>query len=431
MAGVARPVLKFMAVGLLVMALVGAVAAMFLRHTYVNTEIRDAKTVTANIVRGPVQAAATDQLLQGDAGELARMDDEVRRDVIGTVVIAVKLWSVDGRIVYSTDRDQIGARDPLDRTDTEPLRDGHITGDVSRLSEPDDAPERRLGRQLLEVYQVVRTPTGTPLLLESYVEFAPIRDGARSILVSSIPVLLGALVVFELVQVPLAMSMARRVQRAERREDALLEQALTASDNERRRIASDLHDGVVQDLAGLNYTLTEAADSAASREDDELAQALLSAAGTTRQSIQALRTLFVQIYPANLRNAGLASALADLVGSIATNRTATTVEVAPGLNLGDRVEALIYRAAQEAIRNAAHHANASMVSVSVSESGNEAVLEVVDDGRGFTPGDYLDPSTDGHLGLRLISEWATDLDGRLFIISAPDRGTRLRLEVPL
>jgi len=402
---------------------------MLLRRTYTREEVRDSKTVAANIARGPVEAAASDALVTGDAAAVQRMDSVVRGAVLDPVVVAVKLWTGSGRIVYSTDTGQIGTIASLDPEDTSPLRTGAITTDISdRLGEADDAPERALHRHLLEVYLPVHTPSGTPLLLEAYVQFTGINHDARSILLDSLPTLIGALVLLELIQLPLALSLARRVQRAEHRQDELLERALAASDTERKRIAGDLHDGVVQDLAALNFTLTEAADMVDGDADPALSAALRQGASTTRRSIQALRSLFVNIYPPNLREAGLPSALGDLVSAAARNGTEVDVQVAPDLSLSDRTETLIYRTAQEAVRNALQHAHARHVGVTVSRAGDQVVLEVVDDGRGFTPAS--ETTADGHLGLRLMSEFAADLHGSLSVESEPGAGTRVRLAVP-
>jgi len=356
----------------------------------------------------------------------------VHGEVLDTVVVALKVWTASQRIVYSTDRGQIGTSDALDAKDMGPLGDGRITTDVSnRLGEADDAPERALHRHLLEVYVPIKTPSGTPLLLEAYVQFTGIDHDARSILLDSLPTLVGALVLLELIQLPLALSLARRVRRAEHRQDQLLERALAASDAERRRIAGDLHDGVVQDLAALNFTLTEAADRVDPSRDPALSVALHQGSATTRRSIQALRSLLVNIYPPNLRDAGLTSALEDLVSAAGRNGTEVDVRVDPELALADRTETLIYRTAQEAVRNALQHAEARHVSVSVTRTGDGVVLEVVDDGRGFDRRPDASATADGHLGLRLMSELAADLDGSLSVDTQPGVGTRVRLEVPV
>ena len=94
------------------------------------------------------------------------------------------------------------------------------------------------------------------------------------------------------------------------RREALLRRAIDASDIERRRIANDLHDGVVRDLAGVAFSLAGAARDEATESGPR--RALSDAAHSVRSSITALRTTLVDIYPPNLAEGGLLSALDDL-----------------------------------------------------------------------------------------------------------------------
>jgi two-component system, NarL family, sensor kinase len=422
-----RQLVPFLGAGLAAMLLVGLGASALLARTYRHEELDDAEAVGAGVAQGPVQAGLSDGVLTGNAAALALLDRVVRREVLGKVVVAVKLRMPNGPYVYSSDPGVVGTDPPLDSTDTKPLRVGGTSGDFSSLTEPDDAPERALGVRLIEVYVAVHTPSGRPLLLETYVAFSAVRS-VRGIFVGSLPALAGALVLLEAVQLPLALALLRRVQRAERRRDELFEQAMSASETARQRIAGDLHDGVVQDLAGLNYTLTQLADRAGAGGDDDAVATLRQAATTTRRSIQALRNLLIDLYPTSLHDEGLSPALHDLVAANMPGAT-STIWVEPSLELSDGGQALIYRAVQEAVRNAAQHSGALTVDVKVAREGNAVVLEVVDDGRGFAP-DPAGSAVNGHLGLRLLASLAAGAGGRLDVASAPGEGTRVRLEVP-
>jgi two-component system NarL family sensor kinase len=197
-----------------------------------------------------------------------------------------------------------------------------------------------------------------------------------------------------------------------------LTQAIEASDTERRRIARDLHDGVVQDLAAVSYSLAGAAEGAPSPYDAELREA----AAETRHGIGQLRTLLVEIYPPELHRAGLAAALADLLGAAEARGLETKLEVQPELRLDRDTEALFFRVAQEAVRNANKHAGAKHVSVDVGSQR----LVVEDDGRGFDPESV---QGDGHFGLRMLEDVVREAGGTLEIDSAPGKGTRVAIEV--
>ncbi len=248
---------------------------------------------------------------------------------------------------------------------------------------------------------------------------------------SLLPALLGALVILYLVQVPLAYSLARRLRARQREREALLRRAIDASDLERRRIAADLHDSTVQRLAGVSLSLAASAMRGGEERDGAARSALTRAAAETRETIRELRTLLVDIYPPTLQRSGLSAALDDLVAPLRAAGVAVSMALPGDLDLPGDAEALQYRVAQEALRNARSHGEASMVDVTVEAPGRTAVLCVVDNGRGFCP-EETDQSRDNeHFGLRLMRDLADHAGGTLTVLSSPGHGTLVRLEVPL
>jgi signal transduction histidine kinase len=236
------------------------------------------------------------------------------------------------------------------------------------------------------------------------------------------PVMIGALVLLALIQLPLAWWLARRVQRGQYERERLLRRAIDASEVERRRIARDLHDGVVQDLAAVSYSLAAAAEGAPAPYDSDLR----TAAAETRHGIGQLRTLLVDIYPPELHRAGLPAALGDLLGAAGGRGLKTSLDVDPDLRLEPETEALFFRIAQEAVRNAVKHAGAESVSVRVAGTEAGARLVVEDDGRGFDPAAV---GGEGHFGLRVLEDLAHDAGGELEIDSALGAGVRVTVEV--
>jgi signal transduction histidine kinase len=304
-----------------------------------------------------------------------------------------------------------------------------IEAEVSDLSKPENRFERDRGK-LLEVYLPVRAPNDDRLLFEAYYRYDAVSASGNRIWKSFAPVSIGALIALELVQIPFAWSLARRLRSRQRERERLLRQAVDASDAERRRIAGDLHDGVVQDLAGVAYQL------AGSARRDGLPQpttALLEdSAAQVRESIKSLRSLLVDIYPPKLAEAGLPAAITDLLAGVSSRGIEATCDV-DGLQaaLPDAVAGLLYRAAQEALRNAVTHAHPTRVHVTLESVAGAATLEVTDDGVGFTPADAAARASEGHLGLRGIADLVAGAGGRLDIDSTPGEGTRLRVEVPI
>jgi len=367
--------------------------------------------------------------MTGDPAAIGAVDRVVRDSVLGHGIVRVKIWTAQGRIVYSDARPLIGTTDPLRLGELAALRSGAVVAEPhTNTTRPENRFERPLG-ELLEVYLPIRTPSGRPLLFEGYLPSHEVSASARHLWLSFAPALFGGLLLLELVLVPLAWSLARRLRRREQERAELLAHAVKASEEERRRIAGDLHDGVVQDLAGIAYSLDSAAELATSQPGAALVVPMRTAAGRTRQSIRALRSLLVDIYPPSLRSEGLEAALSDLLASLAVRGTETQLHYPLGLVLDDDAEALLYRAAQEAVRNVAAHSQAREVEVSIQVQGQTVSLTVRDDGVGFSAEQAEQRRQAGHLGLGLLEDLVHRRGGQLEISSEPGQGTSVRVEI--
>jgi two-component system, NarL family, sensor kinase len=426
---VAGAVGRFALAGIVAFAVVGVVSFLILRDVGTAEALKNARQVTQIVGRGIVEPNLSEALVRGRPAAVRRFDRIVRTRVLRGPIVRIKLWTPAGRVVYSDDRALIGQRFKLGADEVASLRNGTVDSGVSDLSLPENRSERGQGK-LLEVYLPVRTPAGRPLLFEAYQRFSSVAASARDIWLSFLPALVAALLVLYLVQLPLAASLARRLRRGSREREELLERAVDASAAERRRIAADLHDGVVQDLAGLSFGLSAAAERTAAAGEESAAAELRDGAAQARQSVRALRGLLVEIYPPSLQQAGLASALSDLVAPVAARGIETRVDVPDDLELGPEVEALLFRVAQETVRNATAHAGAHRLVLAVSQDADRAALTVADDGRGFDPGEAGDGAGEGHFGLALLRDLAREAGAELSVDSGPGTGTTVRIEVP-
>jgi signal transduction histidine kinase len=429
-ASVSGALAQFAVGGLIATAGLGFVAVAVLRDKGRDDAIRDAQQITVTTGRAVIEPALSDALMRGDPEAIARLDQVVHNRVVVDPVVRVKIWSAEGRILYSDEPRLIGTRYPLGADEDAVLKRGGVKADLSDLSQPENRFEQR-GRDLLEVYMPLRTPSGQVVLFEEYQRYASVTASARSTWIAFLPALIGALVILQLVQLPLAGRLARRIRRGQRDRERLLRSAIDSSETERRRIAADLHDGVVQSLVGLSYLLAAAAERADRNGGAEYGEDFRRGAAATRESIAELRTLLVEIYPPSLQSAGLAAALTDLTAPLRRRGIRTKAEVADDLDLPPGVNALLFRVAQEALRNAAIHANAAQVDVEVARHGRHARIVVADDGDGFdTAQSELAPGQ-GHFGLRLLADLVRDAGGELRVRSAPGAGTRVEAEVEL
>jgi two-component system, NarL family, sensor kinase len=164
---------------------------------------------------------------------------------------------------------------------------------------------------------------------------------------------------------------------------------------------------------------------------DHMRRVLAAGAAGTRNAIRQLRSLLFEIYPPSLRDHGLAAALPDLASQFAARGVEVDVRLPPDDGIDPDSEQLVYRVAQEALRNVAAHSAASHVTLSVERDDGLVRLRVDDDGRGFDPERVAQRRAGGHMGLSLLHDLAESAGGDLRIESAPGRGTSVELEVPL
>lgn len=209
---------------------------------------------------------------------------------------------------------------------------------------------------------------------------------------------------------------------------AALEQAIT---EERTRIASDLHDGVAQSLAFLRMRVNLWEDWL-DQEPERLRDEFSTIKGTLRNQIEELRRAIFALRPMELSQLGFVAALRRYVSAFADQQDweldLELSDLPP--DLPHVLELAAFRCVQEALNNAAKHANARNVAVALKAIDGGLQIVVRDDGVGFDPGAQGEfPGT--HLGLRQLRERSAALDGRLTLLSRPGQGTEVRVWLPL
>jgi signal transduction histidine kinase len=223
--------------------------------------------------------------------------------------------------------------------------------------------------------------------------------------------------------------MADRRDATARRYASLFRQAserlLTVEEDERRRIALELHDGVGQVLTALTLTLDAAAGAPGAKVTAGSVSSARRLAGT---ALAEVRHLAHRMRPARLEERGLTAAIRDLAGQSGFPvRVHADPELDSQPSFEPNVTVGVYRIVQEALANAARHSGAPVAHVWMSSHGGRLAVVVADDGRGFDPVATGDPG----IGLAGMYERAELLGGRLSIQSAPGRGTHVSLDLPV
>ena len=197
---------------------------------------------------------------------------------------------------------------------------------------------------------------------------------------------------------------------------------VTAQDEERRRLARDLHDGIQQQLVCLAVKLRHAAEVPPA----EVSRLLREVAGEAEESVFALQDLGRGIYPSVLADQGLVAALQTQSGRVPMwIRFAVPADLA-GRRFSRDVEAALYFVGLEAMANAQKHAPEAEILISLREEEAVLVLEVRDNGPGFHPGDRSRGA-----GLGNMADRVGALGGAMSVVTAPGRGTVISARVPL
>ncbi len=209
---------------------------------------------------------------------------------------------------------------------------------------------------------------------------------------------------------------------------------LAAQEEERARIARELHDDIIQRVALLGQSLDQLAD-VSQRDDRNVERRVRGLRAELVDFADEIRSLAHRMHPPVLEHLGLPAALSTLAGemwSMSHIRVRLDLEDSP-VEVPPAVAAALYRIAQESLRNVAKHARASSAMLRLARSEGGVQLVVEDDGVGFDANAPRGTPTDGRpgIGLTSITERVRHFDGRVSVQSRAGAGTRVTVWIPL
>jgi len=204
---------------------------------------------------------------------------------------------------------------------------------------------------------------------------------------------------------------------------------IAAQEDERRRLARELHDDLSQTLAALSIELAKL-HSGAAPVPDVIRSGLENAESRVNKLADDIHDMSRLLHPSILDDLGLAAAIraecerfSDREGvPVNAQIDSSSSDLAPDVAL------TLYRITQESLRNVAKHAEAGDVEVSLGASGEEVILSVADSGKGF---DYEAAREQAGLGLVSMSERVRLLSGELKVLTSPEMGARIEVRIPL
>lgn len=444
---------RYLLVSLVFVVIGGGVVAVALGQLIETSAINRTTSVTALYVESFVAPelqtlASSPDLTPADLAALQRLLTETP---LGKSVVSFRIWSTDGRILYSPLPELIGQRFDMSGERGDAAR-GAVIGDISDLSAPENAYERRQWTHLIELYLPVRA-SGSDRVI-AVAEFYQLPDELEAEVnrdrLITWGLVAGATLLAYLALVRVVRqgsdTIRRQQDELQRRVDdlsRLLEQNARLSDRirhaaarttrltelERRRIGSDLHDGPSQSLAFamLRLDAVEGRLGAAGRTGDADLESVRLA---MNEALVDMRTIAAGLRTPELEDASPAEivrrAVAEHERRAAHPATVDISAIPDGAPLATKIA--LYRILSEALSNAARHGGGIDVRVTVTEVDGFLSLQVSDAGPGFDPDGR---PGDGHLGLAGMRERTELLGGHFELTSRPGTGTRIRADLPL
>lgn len=421
---VRRALTQFALLGVVSLLVVGFVSFRLYRDIAEDQALSSATQAGANLSRRLLAPLATDAFVAGDPAAIRAMDTVAMGRMRDGTVTRIKIWTEDGRVLYSDEAALIGRRFSFDHAIEAlvPDRPGVSflsidDDDEHAFEDPDD--------KLVETYTKVTAPSGDRLVFEIYYPVDVVDVESNNLLVKMAPVGLAGLAIVFLAQLPLAVRLARRLERGRRERQRLVSQSVGAVALEREHLAEELHDTAIQDLATVAIRL----DAMEPQLPEQLRGPVRSVSSTVRRDIALLRDIVTSLFPVRYAVDGLAGAIADLAQPLRDAGVVVDLVLAEDVDVDPVAAELLHRVAREALANVSKHARARHVTISLTATDAEVALAVVDDGVGFVPGPG--PVERGHVGLALTTEAIEGMGGAVRVRSAPGSGTSVRARIPL
>ena len=408
-----------------VLALLGGTLLAQLLAAQAEAE-RAASDVTRRVASTVLEVLREADFTHG-VSERAELDTRLSPFFETGMIVRVKVWQVQEGgviVVYSDDPRVEGDRRVFSKEFAESLEGG----DILTFSVPNDSEhrhERDAGGELREGFIAFHDATGADMRLEVYVP-VPTPQIMMNALTVSLPIAGFGILLLVLVLIPLSLTLGRRLRAVEEARLLAVDYGLDARADERLELARRLHDEVVQDLAGARLRLeAELAGPAHSAADPRMLESIVEMLG---RDITVLRGILEEYTDTAVDADSLPLRLGELCEQ-SSKRTPTRAAISEVDGLEDDRAAVVLRAADELVRNAQVHSEAKRLELSWGiVDDDHAELVVSDDGRGFDP---QHEQTPGHVGLALIEHVVLACGGKMGIDSAPGRGTRVTVRVPI
>lgn len=426
----------FVAIGLALSTLVGR------RLVDRQVEAADfhARFVAETILRYELRPKELSFLTPLTGDRYAELREFVRGRVLRWPIIRVTIWRSDGMVVFSDDPALVGRQYELAKTLKQAFRRrAPVSTIMDAAHSHGPHPMVKHMDTYVPVFFDADDPGRIPVaMVQVSQDYGSVEAEVRRMFRMVIVTLMAGLAFLYVSLLPIMVRVSRTLshQNARLEEQAgerrrFLETVLRTSEEERKLLAAELHDGPIQRLAGLGYRL-ERARNRIERGNTEGAAALLGELqdGLSEET-RRLREMMAELRPPVLDQRGLDSALRDHAAAFERSwGVGCSVRSSLDQRLDPDVETVLYRVAQEALTNVAKHAHAEQAWVLLRTRNGSVVLEVGDDGIGFDPLYASNSGKGDHFGLTAMRERVEMAGGHWEVQSSPGGGTRVMAEFP-
>lgn len=424
-----------LAVGAIIAFGIVVVGSTFLARQIARDEELAEATRTGNVLVRIELVEPIQELVDGDPRAIETLDEAVRIRRSSGSTVYLLIVAPDGRVMYPVDHGEMipAGREELDPrvlASPAPLpsttRASLISAEQGRAEIGSIADGR-----MVKVDVPLRLADGTTLRVFVYSTDERLRTAEEALSRKLVALSAGAVSLLLVLNLPVSVWLLRRVGKSHLERVRMLSNEVAAADRERRNIARDLHDGVIQDLAGAGYALEALTTTFEAHADEPTRRMLNLSHDAVQRSTQALRTLIVDVAPPDLTPENLPAAIKELAHRMGDeHRVGVHVSVELRTPVGEQAAAMAYRAVRELLTNIVKHAHAKHARITIRSDASDVYVVAEDDGQGF-PSDMVERRRSGHVGLALLAGALSDLGGELTIDEDPVAGAAVRCRIPV
>lgn len=391
------------------------VAAHYIgQHEAENLAADTASAIAADLM-GPRISSG---VINGDKAELAELDEIVRQRLSDGSILGIAVQDKSGRVIYSDSPSQIGQTLTIDRDALEIFDGAPPVAKLVTTTDAIDPNDSRFGAY--EAFSVIDTADGRPALVEVHLAADDLQARADDVTGMVGPLAYASIALLTLMFLPLIWWIARKLEKSVLEQRRLLRNAVDAAASERARVARDLHDDIIPDLAGVGYSLTAIPSLMPSTTPGPVLDIMRQSSEVLKSDIAQLRGMLVELTPSAIASGDLTGWLSTLARTVPLPGASIETDIEANLSVSQRTAETIHRVTRESLRNIGKHAKATHVLVSAHGDGETIHVTIEDNGVGFNTDK---PKANGHLGLNIVRDSVRDVGGVMDITSEPGVGT--------